>query len=77
MSTTYTAAIAPTTSPVLGNSWGFPLPCPLKLYRGATTGIVVANKLHVRVCLVEIRVGLKLFCYEIVQVSRSGRKQKG
>lgn len=64
--TTYATAVSPSTASVLGNSGRFPLPRPLKLNRSTATGIVVADKLNIRIRLVEIRVRLKLLGHEVV-----------
>lgn len=72
--TTYAAAIAPSTTSVLDDSGRFPLPRPLKLNRSTATSIVVADKLNIRIRLVEIRVRLELLGYEVVQLFPSGRE---
>jgi hypothetical protein len=73
---TNTAAGAPTSTPTLAGLGRSPFPRPLKLHRRASACGVVSNQLNLGV-LVEIGVGLKLPCHQVVQVLRTRGKDEG
>ena len=72
----YTAGIAPTTAMVFGLLWRLPLPRPLKLHRRHATSVVVANEFNVWI-LVQVWVGMKLACDELVNLFCTRTKDVG
>ena len=65
--TSYTAGIAPTAAVIFGLLWRLPLPRPLELHRGHTTGIIVADEFNVGI-LVQVWVGMELARDELVNL---------
>lgn len=61
---------------VFGLLWRLPLPRPLELYRGHTTGIVVADEFNVGI-LVQVWVGMEFACDELVDLFCTRTKDVG